>query len=118
MRALAIFFLIIALAALGWDANNILTGYGVASLSGIAHIWQSLDKTSYDVIEQIALGSAGHGVWTYFALPVMTLPACALFGITGLVMLRGQNHEIKVRAPSERELELVRQGMDPRRSRR
>lgn len=118
-RAIGVFFMILATAALAWDAHVILTGYGVGSVSGVAHIWQALDKTSYEVIEQMAVASSAGSLWSSVALPLMSIPAFVLFGVLGLLLLlRGSNHEIKARAPSADELEMVRQGMDPRRTRR
>lgn len=118
MRAVGIFFLLLATASLAWDANIILTGYGVKGVSGILHIWQALDRTSLQVIEQIALAKMGYEFWFYFAVPFMSLPAFALFGVIGLMMVQGHDHEIKARAPSAMEVEMMRQGLDPRRARR
>lgn len=118
VRAVGFFFLLLATASLAWDANIALTGYGVRGLSGILQIWQALDKTSLDVIQQMALVKLGYNFWFNFAQPLMNLPAAALFGVIGLVILRKQSHEIRLRAPSVAEIEMMRQGHNPRGLRR
>ena len=118
MRYIGFFFLLLATGALAWDAYSILAGHGVRSLSGIMQIWTALHETSFHRLENAAMGSLGYDVWTYMLVPLLSLPAFALFGLPGLLMLRVQNHEIKARAPSLIELELMRQGMDPRKNRR
>lgn len=111
MRAVGIFFLLLATAALAWDANIVLTGYGTRGFSGILQIWQAVDQTSLEVIQQIVLAKLGYDAWFYVAAPLMSLPAGALFGVIGLLMLRGATHEIRLRAPTALEMEMMRQGV-------
>lgn len=118
MRYIGYFCLLLATGALAWDAYSVLTGHGVRSLSGIMHIWLTVHENSFRHLETAAMGSIGYDVWTYMLVPAMSLPAFALFGVPGLLLLRTQSHEIKARAPSLAELELMRQGMDPRKGRR
>lgn len=111
MRAIGIFFLLLATAALAWDANLLLTGYGGKGFSGILQIWKMVDETSLDVIQQMVLIKLGYAAWFYVAAPLMSLPAGALFGVIGLLMIRGQGHEIMLRAPTALEIEMMRQGV-------
>jgi len=118
MKAAGYFFILLATAALAWDASIVMAGYGAKGFSGILHIWQMLDQASFEVLEHLVIANAGYDFWKYVALPFMSLPAVAMFGLSGLFMLRGHSREIKARAPSAMEMEMVRQGLNPRRVRR
>jgi hypothetical protein len=114
MRAIGFFFLILASLAMAYDVSGLMAGRGAIGFSGIADIWAYLDRTSYEVIQQVVMLNLGAGTWQFFMLPVMSLPAAMLFGVPGLLLLRRYAPEIKVRAPTALEMEMMRMGINPR----
>lgn len=118
MRAIGFFFLILASLAMAFDVANVMAGRGAAGFSGINEIWAYIDRTSFDIIQQLVLVKFGTETWQYVLNPVMSLPAALLFGLPGMFMLRRYAPDIKVRVPTTTEIEMMRMGIDPRRGQR
>jgi hypothetical protein len=118
MRFIGFFFLLLAISALAWDVWHILNGGGIHSFSGITAIWNSLDKGSFQALQQGVLNLMGSSVWNGVIKPAMNIPAFLIFGSAGLIFMRKHSHEIQARAPSSMEIEMIKNGMPPRQARR
>lgn len=112
-RCVGVSMLMLAVIAMAWDVYSMMGGMGLAHFSGIGHVWQTAGKSSYEAMHSIVLAHMGYSAWEYFAIPLLTAPASALFGIPGLLLIKANGAEIQAREPSLLELEMVRQGFKP-----
>jgi len=114
MRAIGFFLMLLSAVALSYDTYAMVSGRGLANFAGIKDIWAYMDKTSFTIIQQTISQKLGMGVWSYAVNPLLTLPAAALFGLPGLLLLRKYSPDIQLRAPSAIEIEMQRAGLNPR----
>lgn len=116
LRVVGFSLLMIAIGVLSWDVYGLcLTMKGV-KFSGIAHIWQSLDKESFAQMQNAVIAHLSYSAWYSFLSPLMSAPLALIFGLPGLWMVRRYSPGIEVRAPTIAELQMISAGMNPRRA--
>lgn len=113
-RVLGGFFMLMALASLGWDMVHLVNGLGLASFSGVVDMWVQLHPASLHSFETTVRGAVGNGLWSYLISPMLNFPAFIILALPGIYWLRAGRGDIKLREPSMLEIELTQQGLDPR----
>jgi hypothetical protein len=113
-RILGGVFMLLALAALGWDVVHLVNGLGLASFSGVMDVWVQAHPASLHSFETSVRGVVGNGLWSYLVSPLLNLPAFIILAVPGIYWLRAGRGDIKLREPSMLEIELTQQGLDPR----
>jgi hypothetical protein len=93
-RALGVILLLFAMVALVVDATKSLGAGGEIVVTPLAQQWQNLAPESFAASKSWVNETAGAGFWDAAALPILSLPAWAIFGVLGILLYwLGQRRE-------------------------
>ncbi|ODA67841.1 hypothetical protein A7A08_01007 [Methyloligella halotolerans] len=93
-RALGVILLLFAMVALVVDGTKSLGAGGDIVITPLAQQWQDLAPESYAGSQSWVNETAGPGFWELAALPILGLPAWAIFGVLGIFLYwLGQKRE-------------------------
>jgi hypothetical protein len=84
-RVIGVGLLLIAVVALVVDATKTLGANGVVVITPLDAQWQQLSPASLEWVKQSASAKFGPAVWNEMMLPVLHLPAWAIFGALGVL---------------------------------
>jgi len=84
-RALGVILLLFAMVALVVDATKSLGAGGEVVITPLAQQWESLAPESFAASQSWVNETGGAGFWETAALPILSLPAWAIFGVLGIL---------------------------------
>lgn len=109
--------LLLAAAALCWDAVSLLGHGALMKFAGVMDIWRTLDQNGFAFFQNMVENNLGPTAWHILLQPVMSMPISLLLGLPGFWLMRKYSPEIKVRAPDAMEREITALGLAGRRRR-
>lgn len=109
--------LLLAAAALCWDAASLLGHGALMKFAGVMDIWRTLDQSGFAFFQNTVENSLGPTAWRMLLQPVMSMPISLLLGLPGFWLMRKYSPEIKIRAPDAMEREITALGLASKRRR-
>ncbi|MEQ1576122.1 MAG: hypothetical protein ABL894_00575 [Hyphomicrobium sp.] len=86
LRFMSALFFLIALIALAADATPLLSGPAGFHPASVQQRWSEIAPAALSAAQQSFADRGISALWNILLMPVLSLPACVVFGVLGALM--------------------------------